>query len=335
MSLPPADVGGRARRLRPEPARFWIALAPPAWSWQAAPWTDLAAARLGRPTDPARLAPWPPAQPEDLAYLPPGASVPEAGAAGCLRQLLPGQRDGGSGAWVVWDLLAALVARDLSAFDRLSPGSAVWPLVPGLTDDRALWAEALPLLAAAGIRHVQPMTLELSPAEKRRLAAFGDEGVFEALFHGELPPERAFSRCAAQWGLRPFARRPLEALPGRRGGNRRLAGELLLAGELWLRCGRGEREGHALLRAGRWVETTGHDVPALVREGNLDVVPWLDGLSRAVLAATAGGGGGAPLLAELEAEYVAPEPDAEEVETGCETESVPPPGGVPPRGLGS
>lgn len=304
MSAPAAGTTVRARRLRPEPARLWLALAPAAWSFEAAPWTDFATGRLGRAADPTRLGPWPPPRPEDLAYLPPGAVAPAEAAGSCLLQLLPGAQGGGRGAWIVWDLLAALVARDLTAFERLAPGSAVWPLVPGLTDDRALWERALPLLAAAGIRHVQPMVLDLAPAEKRRLAAFGDEGAFAALFHGAAPSERAFSRCAAEWGIRPFARRPVDSLSGRRQGNRRLAGELLLAGELWLRCGRGETEGHALLRAGRWVESSEHDVAALAREGHLEVVPLLDATSRAALAEAAGSGA-STLVADLEAEYLA------------------------------
>jgi hypothetical protein len=93
---------------------------------------------------------------------------------------------------------------------------------------------------------------------------------------------------------------------GRRRGNRHLAGDLLLAGELWLRCGRGETEGHALLRAGRWVEGAEHDVAALAREGHLDVVPWLDATSRAALREAAELGA-SRLVAELEEEYVTAE----------------------------
>jgi len=307
VSTLPAGAAVRARRLRPEPARFWLALAPVAWSFEAAPWTDLAAVRLGRSMDPARVGPWPPREPEDLTYLPPGSAAPAHAAERCLSQLLPGQPVVGHEGWIVWDLLPAVLARDLTTFDSLAPGSAVWPLIPGLTDDRALWDEAMPLLAAAGMRHVQPMALDLEPAEKRRLAAFGDEGAFAALFHGgAAPSERAFSRVAARWGIRPFARRPVGSVAGRRRRNRHLAGDLLLAGELWLRCGRGETEGHALLRAGRWVEGAEHDVAALAREGHLDVVPWLDATSRAALREAAESGA-SRLLCELEEEYLAAE----------------------------
>jgi hypothetical protein len=205
---------------------------------------------------------------------------------------------------VVWDLLPALLAGDVGAIEGLAPGSAVWPLVPGLTTERALWDAALPRLAAAGLRHVQPLAIDLDPAEKRRLAVFGDESSFAALFHGEAPSERTFSRYAARWGLAPFRRRPVPAGAGRRSGNRRLAGELLLAAELWLRCERAEAEGHSLLRAGRWVEESDHDVTALAREGNLDVVPWLDATSRAALIETARDGS-SRLVADLEAEYLA------------------------------
>lgn len=303
MSGHAADLAVRARRLRPEPARFWLARAPTAWSFDAVPWTDLAAARVGRPIDPSRVGPWPPAEVDDLTYLPPGAVLPQRTSDGCLLQLLPGEPVPSGSAWVVWDLLAPLLARDLDTFETLGGGSAVWPLLPGLTTASELWDEALPRLAAGGVRHVQPLVLETDPTDKRRLAELGDDGVFAALFHGAAPSERAFSRRAARWGLRPFARRP--AVPGtaRRRGNRRLAGELLLAGELWLRCGRGEAEGHALLRAGRWIEGTDHDVAALAREGNLEVVPWLDASSRRAVAEAAETGASA-LVARLEAEYV-------------------------------
>ncbi|MEZ5333476.1 MAG: hypothetical protein R2991_15900, partial [Thermoanaerobaculia bacterium] len=231
--------------------------------------------------------------------------APGERAGGVLRQLLPGtERRRGEG-WVVWDLLPALLAGDLGAFDSLGEGSVVWPLVPGLTDGESLCEQALPLLAGAGVRHVQPLVLETDPADKRRLAAFGDEDAFTALFHAPPPSERAFSRRAARWGMRPFARRPPSGATPRVESNRRLAGELLLAGELWLRCGRSEVEGQALLRAGRWVDASDHDVAALAREGNLDVVPSLDAVSRRVLTECAAGDASG-LTAELEEEYVAP-----------------------------
>lgn len=308
MSGASAGIAVRFRRLRPEPTRFWLSRVPVAWSHEAVPWTDLATGRLGRSTDPARVGPWPPENPDALTYLPPGSGDAPAGAGATLRQLLPGQRLPEEPSWVVWDLLPALLARDLEAFDTLDGGSAAWPLVPGLTDGEALREEALPLLAAAGVRHLQPVLLETEPGDKRRLAAYGDEGAFTALFHGAAPDERAFSQHAARWGMKPFARRPASGLAPRSEGNARLAGELLLAGELWLRCGRPEVEGQALLRAGRWVDETEHDVAALTREGNLDVVPSLDETSRRVLAESVEDVD-AQLVTELEEEYLRPGAD--------------------------
>jgi len=61
------------------------------------------------------------------------------------------------------------------------------------------------------------------------------------------------------------------------------ATELAQTAELWLRLGRSEAAGEDLLRAARWVERSARDLRALVREGNLEVLPWLDSRSRGVV----------------------------------------------------
>ena len=96
---------------------------------------------------------------------------------------------------------------------------------------------------------------------------------------------------------------PRPPLP--RAENRRVAGLLALAAELWLRLGRPVERAQALFRAARWLDATAYDIDALRREGNLAVVNALDPLARRVVAEAAGGGE-PPLLGELMAEYLGP-----------------------------
>jgi hypothetical protein len=71
---------------------------------------------------------------------------------------------------------------------------AVWPLVPGLTDDAVAWEAGCRALAAAGLRVVQATVPALMPGDRRRLAeetllgeARGEEA-YRALFHRPLHP---------------------------------------------------------------------------------------------------------------------------------------------------
>ncbi|HEY7215327.1 MAG TPA: hypothetical protein VIC28_11890, partial [Thermoanaerobaculia bacterium] len=216
-----------------------------------------------------------------------------------------------AGAALVFDLLEALLKRDLEALRRLPSGAAaVWPLVPGLTGDPALWDQGCRELAASGMRCVQALTLSLAPADRRRLAEqWGGEAAFDALFHGEPPAERDFARAAHRHGLAPFLSRPLPGPPAGHAGNRRIGGALALAGELWLRLGHPVEQGQALYRAARWIDRSPYDLEALAREGNLSVLP-LDALSREIAAECAAAGESATLAALL-AEYVAPEKNDE------------------------
>jgi hypothetical protein len=147
------------------------------------------------------------------------------------------------------------------------------------------------------------VTLELGPAERRRLAEFADEDAYQALFHGAPPDERAFAQLAWQQGLRTMSSRPEAAGGPRSQFNRKAAGELTQTAELWLRLGRPESAGQELLRAARWIERSAQDLRALVREGNLEVLPWLDPNSRQVVEDLAAGRV-AKLREELEAEYL-------------------------------
>jgi hypothetical protein len=273
---------------------------------------------------------------DDVLYLPP---VPEdlagwrdslaehalAGGTPVLVQLLPGDETrlsrapvpGAASAVVVVDLLAALLPggwlhedglAEPSAGDFSGIAAAVWPLLPGLTDDPALWERGCERLAASGLGCLQALAPALGPGDRRRLAQGSREGTFEALFHRghrEPPPERDFARTAHRHGLAPFLTRPLPRPPWPRVENRRVAGRLGLAAELWLRLGRPVEQAQSLFRAARWLDATPYDVDALRREGNLAVVNALDPLARQVVA-EAGGGGEPALLGELLAEYLGP-----------------------------
>jgi len=258
---------------------------------------------------------------DDVLYLPPvpphrAAARDElargrlVGGTPVLIQLFPDEETAvppASGAAIVFDLLQALLEHDLESLRRLPSGaSAVWPLLPGLTDDPALWEAGCAALAAAGVRCVQALAPALKPADRRRLAErWGGERTFDALFHGPPPAERDFARAAHQHGLAPFLSRPLPRPPAATAGNRWLGGMLALAGELWLRLGRPVEQGQAFYRAARWVDRSPYDLEALAREGNLAVLP-LDAASREIVAECAGTGESAR-LARLLAEYVAPE----------------------------
>ena len=304
-----------------EPGRFWIRYVPRRWDAPERPWVNLAAGSLG---DWGRRSVGIPdlsgAPDEDVLYLPP---VPPRSAAArdelarsrlvrgapVLVQLSPGEETAvspSSGVAFVFDLLETLLERDLEALRRLPSGAtAVWPLLPGLTDDPALWDQGCRELAAAGARCVQALAPSLTPTDRRRLAErWGDEEAFDALFHGPVPAERDFARAAHRYGLEPFLSRPLPRPPAGHTANREIGGALALAGELWLRLGRPVEQGQALYRAARWIDRSPYDLEALAREGNLAVLP-LDALSREIVAECAAAGESGT-LAKLLAEYVAP-----------------------------
>jgi hypothetical protein len=258
----------------PEPGRFWIRYVPRSWEPSERPWVNLAAGTLGewgrtpkKPSDLAALAATPL---DDVLYFPP---VPPRRAASrdevaqtrlmagtpVLVQLLPGEESTVpqvTGAAIVFDLLPALLDRDLGRLRRLPAGaSAMFPLLPGVTDDPALWELACRDLAAAGVRCVQALAPALEPADRRRLAErWGEEEAFEAVFHREPPAERDFARLAHRHGLEPFLPRPLPRPPVLGAGNRRIAGVLALAAELWLRLGRPVDIGQALYKDARWID---------------------------------------------------------------------------------
>lgn len=290
---PPAPARRRVRAPRqlPEPGRFWIAARPRLWTCTEGPWTDLATGRLAAFRGRAE-----PLFPEievgrldDLFYLPPADEplavdrdrlVAELAQAGTpvLVELRPGETPPGGEAAAVYDLSAPLLAGDVGRLSEVPADSvAVWPLIAGLTDRPDAWDEGLALLAEAGARCVQPVAVELEAVVRRCLAEERQDGeLFDVLFHGQAPSEREFSRAAHRFGLAAFMPRPQTGATGRQRRNRRIAAALALAGELWLRLGRSQSDGQALLRAARGADRTSYDLAALVRDRNLALMPWLD-----------------------------------------------------------
>jgi len=308
----------RAVARTPEPGSFWVRWAPAAWPVRSLPWLDLARGGLGsggrRPPDRVpRVAGGPF---DDVLYLPPVAAglAAERDDLACehlargtpvLVQVVPGDPPPPAGCTVVHDLLPALLDRDLDVLAVL-PREAVcaWPLLAGLTDGPELVAAGLGALAAAGAAVVQPAVPRLDAADRRRLAeGWGEGRAFEALFHGPAPDDRALAAAVAERGMAVFAPRPLPRPPLGGAAARRLAGVLALVGELWLRTGRPPSQGQAFFRSARWIDESGYDAEALVREGNLGVVGAVDPASRAVLEDAVGRDGEPAVLAELLAEY--------------------------------
>ena len=322
----PKEAFRRPSSQLPEPARFWVRFVPRTWDVPDRPWAHLGASRLGewsREGAAAALAPLPETLFNDVLYLPPVspskaeerdelASARLAEGIPVLVQLFPGDESRippVQGVTFIFDLLAVLLKQDLKALESLPTGaSVVWPLVPGLTDEPALWEEGCRALAAVGARCAQPLTLTLTPADRRRLLAeiAQPDDRFEALFHRQPPSERAFAQVAHRHGLDPFLARPLPRAPIAGRENRRIGEVLALAAELWLRLGRSVEQGQSLYRAARWVDETSYGLEALAREGNLAVIQALDELSREVIAEVVETGE-SKLLAELLAKYVGPE----------------------------
>ncbi len=322
-------VAGRRRpglaRLHAEPARQWIVYAPRAWPAGAAPWTDLAGNRLrALPGSRDRRAPsssLPNVDAndlDDLFYLPAVGSElvveRERWAAGLIEsgtpvliQLEPGCEVAVPGARIVYDLLRSLLAGDPAPLSALPAGAhAVWPLIPGFTDSPELWDRGCAALARAEVSGVQPLAVELTPDDRRQLTELGGEGAFEILFHGPPLSERDFARCAAGYGLAAFVSRPRGVGSPRRIRNRRLAADLALAGDLWLRLGRSVAGGQGLFRAARGADDTPRDLTGLAREGNLGILGWLDEVSVAMVEELITAGRSS-LLESLLDEYLTPQ----------------------------
>lgn len=316
-------LSSRWASVRPEPARFWVRFAPRDWPGANEPWLDLARGRLGEAGEADDLSELLGPPLDDVAYLPPvprrlaaerDALAREHLARGTpvLLQLLPGERANAPGATLVVDALPAILAGDLALLDRLPEGAGVaFPLLAGLTDDPEIWAIVGERMAEAEAAWVHGLAPQLSPGERRRLAR---DDAFEALFHREPPAERDFSRALARFGFTPFVPRPLPQPPIQLRDNRRIAGLLGVAAEIWLRLGRPAEPGQALFRASRWADATRYDLASLCREGHLGVIAELEGLAGTLVEQAVARTGPSDLAAMIE-EYLAPEPPKPKDET--------------------
>lgn len=303
------------RRCLPEVATAWIAFAPRSWPGADGLWTDLAARRLGSsgrgPVD-WRAADSPL---EDVVYLPPVgegdkprrdrlARLQRSRGTPVLEQLRPGEGPLGSGVTSVYDLLEPLLARSVAELEGLLPpdSDVVWPLGPGLSDDREFVGEVVAALVASGVRGVHFAVLDLGPAERRRLAEGLGEGGFERVFHGHSLPQRELARAAHAAGLEVFLGRPLPEPPLTGRENRAIAADLYLAAELWTQLDRNPEAGQALFRAAREADRSRHDLASLAREGNLSVLAWLDDTGRELVSERVAGAR-SRLVAELVSSY--------------------------------
>jgi hypothetical protein len=311
-----------------DPWRCWIRHAPLRWPGPEAPWVDLASGTLGSSDgEPEVLAALHTPRLADVLYLPPVPAASAAArdrlaahhaARGTpvLVQLLPEDprpadaAAGAAGVVVVWDVLAPALALAAGGappatgavrLPHARPGDvAIWPLVPGAVDDARLDAAAS-ALSALGVEVLQPLPLELGGRDRRALGEAMGEAIGEAagdaiseasylrLFHGETPSPLPVARAASRRGLLPLLPRPLPRPPLVGAGNLRIAGVLTACGELCLLLGEPETRAQTLLRAGRFAEREGRDLAALAREGNLAVLPWLEGEALQVAAEVAGG----------------------------------------------
>ena len=327
------------REVVPLPSRFWIRHLPRRWPEAEEPRLDLYEHRIVWPPAPGQRQPAGARFPAvtalaDLALVPPvrkdltrersnlvldlsAARVPvlDQFSAVDAESLAPGTTP-------VADLLSVLLDGNLAQLEEFPERAwMVVPLLPVASGTPAKWTELLRLAAARRPLAVVGVAPELSPVDRRRLVERLGEEHFEAVHHGSGEDssgrrlERAFAAAVVRAGLPAFVERPPAELPPRLARNRVLATVLAECGELWLRVGRSEAEGAALLAAARHFESAavaGLDLAALSREGNLAHLGFLSPLALAVIDSTAGAAGRSPrlasappLLAELRAEYTA------------------------------
>lgn len=280
---------GRWRDLLPEAGRCWVRHLPVGWPGSSAPWVALDRLGLGEPGIGFELAGWGERALADVAWLPPTPESLADHRAGLLARhsargtpvlshRLPGDPPTAPPATDLLDLLPALVAgEDLVAATRQAApdGIVLLPLVAGLTGGPERWSVVADAAREAGAIAVVPLALELEPIERRRLVELAGEALFEPIFHGSPASERTVAQVVATRGITPICPRPLPRPPLRGTGNARLGAILIEAAELALRAGEPERIAQALFAAGRFVDTTGYEVAALVRDGLHLSVPEL------------------------------------------------------------
>lgn len=314
------------------------------WPGPPCPWLDLSTLTpvglerllLANPEEPAEPPPFPHVEEsfDDVVYLPPvirprmrgwadvATRLPRRHTPLVIHAFPPTTAVNAAepppelfGPLLCYDLLPGLVRLErqdfVASLGGLDTGSsAVWPLISGISDDPALWEEGCRRLAASGVAALIAIVPQLSPADRRVLVErFGDH-LLEPLFHGEPPATAPLARVARRHGLQPFPPRggrttdPFHSWD-RPKGNRALATELALAAELSDRLGRPERKVQELWRAFREVDRSPFDLEAMARDGNLDLLDWLQGDALAIVEQSLSGP--APPLAEaLLEEYAGP-----------------------------
>jgi len=273
---------GLIRSQRAEVGRLWVRYSPRAWPSGEDPWIDVGAGTLGRSSavtdtfwdELAAVAV------DDVLYLPPiapaKAAVRDRVASAHRRrgtpvvvQVRPGDPAPAEADLVLLDPLLSLLGNPATP---VRSDVVIWPLVAGLDAEEAV----LRLAAQSGAGIVHGLVLELDPADRRRLAERLDEDRALDLFHGPPPDAGLAIRRIVDRGLEPLVSRPLPRPPLTGASNLRVAGLLAEAAELCARLGAAPIRSQAFLRGASWAEESGHDLAGLARDGNLDVLPWLE-----------------------------------------------------------
>jgi hypothetical protein len=190
----------------------------------------------------------------------------------------------GSEAFDTAPLVAALAAG--------IPAGGLLPIVPGWTDAREFVEPYLNGLAAAGARFAAPVAVS-ADGESRRLlvearsrAEPGSaDSFFEKAHHSDWPAGlrdglRLFRSEAARRGLATLPPRPLGA--GEPPANSAAAARLE---ERAQEVGENEHRAALLYAAARWIDESGRDLAAIVREGNFGKVFPFDALAAEAEAA--------------------------------------------------
>lgn len=289
------------RSQRPGPSRAWIRYVPRRWPGPEGPWVDLSRGRLGSSNgDGDDLEALAAPELDDTVYLPPvrpelravrdrvAAAHRERGTP-VLVQVLPGEPGPSVPCLVVLDLLP-MAARGEVPETLESPGLAAnvsWPLLPGGPERPDL---------PDGVVHALAVAVDLEPRETRALAELRPsfEASDWALFHRAPPAAEDVLRHLRERGIQPYLPRPLPDPPWPGRTNRFLAAGLALVGELGHHLGVPASRSESFLRAARFVDESPHDLGDLARDGNLDVLPWLEEEPRDLVERLLDGGEAVP-----------------------------------------
>lgn len=284
---PPVALGQQI----PEPSNLWTDASVRWPGRRDVSWIDLRSRDLGgvsQPTGPR----WRSRSSPQSVYIPPLAQdlVVQAGelVTWCVssdvrivEHIIVGLSDAGEARTVdrVFDLLDSLLEGDWARLESIPPGALLsWPLVPGLSDTEELLSRGLERLSQLSPLAVVPTVPELTPAARRALSErYGGEA-FEAVFHPHPPDPRAFAGRCLDRGIDflPRRARPVGRAAGARDLQRTIADELGLIADLRREAESSAAGAQSFYGAARWFESTAHDVRSLLREGNLDIIPWVD-----------------------------------------------------------